>query len=56
LQQAEPSSGCAQHAPSFSAFDSLGVQQTEALFFGVQQYVEAVASFFSVITFVFWTT
>jgi hypothetical protein len=37
LQQAEPSEGWAQHAPPLSSAFSLGVQQTDLLFFGVQQ-------------------
>jgi hypothetical protein len=36
LQHADPSSGCAQHAPPLSSGFSLGVQQTEALSFGAQ--------------------
>jgi hypothetical protein len=36
-QQDEPSAGCTQQAPSLSCGVSLGVQQTEASFFGVQQ-------------------
>jgi len=51
-QQDEPSSGCAQHAPLFSSFVSLGVQQTEVLFFGVQ-HDEAELSTFSLIIFDF---
>lgn len=45
-QQADPSTGCAQHAPLFSSFDSLGVQHTAATFVGAQQDDAAAASFF----------
>jgi len=57
LQHAEPSSGCAQHAPPLSCGVSLGVQQAEALVsFGVQQPEAAgAASFFSFVIFAFST-
>lgn len=50
-QQAEPSEGWAQHAPPLSSFVSLGEQQTEALFLGVQHETAATASFFSIFDF-----
>jgi hypothetical protein len=55
-QQEEPSSGCAQHAPLLSTFVSLGVQQTEALFLGVQQDEADAATVFTLVIFVFWIT
>jgi hypothetical protein len=56
-QHDEPSAGCAQHAPPLSSGVSLGVQQTDALFFGAQQEEAAgAASFFSLVIFVFSST
>jgi hypothetical protein len=55
LQHADPSAGCAQHAPPFSSGVALGVQQAEAeLSLGVQQ-AEAAGSlvFFSSFTLFF---
>jgi hypothetical protein len=52
LQHEDPSSGCAQQAPSFSSFVLLGVQQTAASFFGVQ-HDEAATSIFLSEIFVF---
>jgi hypothetical protein len=49
LQQAEPSSGCAQHAPLLSSFVWLGVQHTEASFLGVQQEEGFDSCFFSTV-------
>jgi hypothetical protein len=48
-QQDDPSSGWAQHAPLFSSFVSLGVQQTAAPLLGVQQ--EEASTFFSTLNF-----
>jgi len=58
LQHAEPSSGCAQHAPPLSCGVSLGVQQTEALLsLGVQQEdAAATGTFFSLLILAFSTT
>jgi hypothetical protein len=56
LQQEDPSSGWAQHAPLLSSFDSLGVQHTAAsLFLGVQQE-EAATTFSSFLPFAFFAT
>jgi hypothetical protein len=52
LQHPEPSSGCAQHAPLLSDFVSLGVQQTERSFFGVQQ-LDVATSVFTLVIFDF---
>jgi hypothetical protein len=49
-QHDEPSSGWAQHAPPLSSAFSLGVQQTEALFFGAQHEDAAGSCFFSTVT------
>jgi hypothetical protein len=51
LQQADPSAGWAQQAPSLSFFDSLGVQQTAALSFGVQHDAAGALCFFSIVDF-----
>lgn len=50
-QQDDPSAGCAQHAPPLSSFVSLGVQQTAALFLGVQHGAATTVSFFSTLDF-----
>jgi hypothetical protein len=44
-QQELPSTGCAQHAPLFSSFVTLGVQHTRASLLGAQ-HDEATTSFF----------
>jgi hypothetical protein len=49
-QQVEPLAGWAQHAPPLSSGSSLGVQQTEALFLGVQHEDAATTCFFSTVT------
>jgi hypothetical protein len=54
-QQEEPSSGCAQHAPSLSSGFSLGVQHTEALFLGAQ-HDEASVALVSLVSFDFCNT
>jgi hypothetical protein len=53
LQQDDPSSGWAQHAPLFSSFVSLGEQQTEVLFFGVQHDEAAASTVLSLVIFDF---
>jgi hypothetical protein len=54
-QHEDPSSGCAQHAPLFSSFVWLGVQQTEVSFLGVQQD-EATVSVFPAVILLFCIT
>ena len=49
-QQDDPSSGWAQQAPPLSSGFSLGVQQTEALFFGAQQEGVAGSDLRSMVT------
>jgi hypothetical protein len=55
-QQEEPSAGCAQHAPPLSSGFSLGVQQTDALFFGAQQEDADTSCFFSTDALLFVST
>ena len=55
-QHDEPSAGCAQQAPPLSSGVSLGVQQTEALFFGAQQEDAGALSFFSFVMRLFVNT
>lgn len=55
-QHAEPSEGCAQHAPPLSSGFSLGVQHTDAFFLGVQHDEAGVCSFFSLVALLFFNT